>query len=160
LKLLKKHKLSEFWILTGHKGKGKSSTARGLLNFLSHHGYSYTTLESENNSADILFLDDIARFFYKREFMTKQNREFMKFIRLVRGVYLLILATVQRWHDVDVDIRKDSDVIICHVVGPGIFIHPIIGVVVCNPNFDEDMSFRFKQLEKAKEALKASLGVI
>ena len=51
-------------------------------------------------------LDDFGRKFYKRDFSKTEQKEFMKFLQVVRTTFPMLIVTLPRWDLMDVDLRE------------------------------------------------------
>lgn len=106
LELLKRFEKTEIWLLCGIQGCGKTSTALGMIDYLVARGWTFTT--DPKIRADILYWDDLGKWFSKRNWNSKIGKEIQRFLQVVRCQYYLILGTAPDVEDLDISIRESG----------------------------------------------------
>lgn len=153
LELLKKFLKCEVWILEGHQGIGKTSTARGMLYVMMRKGWTVTV--DPKIRADILYWDDLGKWFHKRRWNSKLGKEVARFLEVVRLQYFLVLGTAPRMEDLDISIRESGIAEIIHVITNGVaFWRDVINVT---PIFDSNETWRFKYGERLSKLQKEDI---
>ncbi len=138
LELLRLNNLVELWVLSGVQGIGKTSTANGIIRDLKAHGWTVTT--RADTVADVLYWDDLGKYFSKRNWSSKKGIEVARFIQVMRTLYTLILTTAPALKELDISIRESEVVEIIHVIRPGFAIWR--DPIVVQPVWDKSESWR------------------
>lgn len=149
LELLREHHKAEIWLLCGVQGCGKTSTALGMLYVLKNHGWSYTTNPDERK--DILYWDDLGKWFHKHRWQSAVGKEIGRFIQVVREQYTLVLGTAPIVEDLHISIRESEIAETINVITNGLaWWRDMIRVQYIMP---KDETWRFKYGKRLKEIM-------
>lgn len=118
LTLLRAVDWTEVWLLCGRQGRGKTSTALGILDILVANGWTWTVDPAKR--ADVLYWDDLGRWFSKRNWNSKVGKEIQRFLQVVRCQYTLVLGTAPDAEDLDVSIRTSGIAEVIDVITNGV----------------------------------------
>ena len=90
--------------LAAPRGSGKTLTFWSLEYWYSNVVKVFTN-PKEIHPVTIGILDDFGRRFYKRDFSKVEQKEFMKFLQIVRTVFPMLIVTLPDWNLMDIDMR-------------------------------------------------------
>lgn len=151
LELLRRFKKCEIWLLCGVQGCGKTSTALGMVKVLEDNDFTVTTNPSVR--ADILYWDDLGKWFHKHLWQSAIGKEIGRFLQVVRLQYTLILGTSPTRSELHKSIRESNLAETIPVITNGLayWRDPIRVKYIMS----EDESWRFKYGEKLAALMEA-----
>lgn len=142
LELLDRLKKCELWLLCGVQGVGKTSTALGMIALIqSVLGWTVTT--DPRVRADVLYWDDLGRWFHKHNWQSKIGKEIGRFLQVVRLQYTLVIGTSPAVEDLHISVRESGIAETINVISNGIASwRDIIRVPYIMP-IDEEWRFKY-----------------
>ncbi len=69
--------------------------------------------------ADVLYWDDLGKWFSKRNWNSKVGKEIQRFLQVVRCQYTLVLGTAPEMDDLDISIRNSEIAEVIEVISNG-----------------------------------------
>lgn len=131
------------------QGIGKTSTALGMLYVLKKAGWTMTT--DPKVRADILYWDDLGKWFHKRRWNTALGKEISRFLEVVRVQYYLVLGTAPRMEDLDISIRESGVAEVINVITNGVASWR--DIIRVEPIFPKSEEWRFEYGERLSKKM-------